>query len=150
MKLMPTLNKVQIEPVVVKKANEFKIVIQDSKEMDQEDEKQNIDQNQNQSTFNNTAKQDNQKQLVITMDAYYKDLNKQIMVNSLVNRMDRQQRGGVDKITRDNFDEFIKSFNSLNQFKGLNMIERQKFIETIDHRFKEIKFKDRKANKVQI
>lgn len=36
---MPTLNKVQIEPVVVKKANEFKIVIQDSKEMDQEDEK---------------------------------------------------------------------------------------------------------------
>jgi hypothetical protein len=54
------------------------------------------------------------------------------MVNSLVNRISRQKRVGVDKITRDNFDEFIKSFNSLNQFKGLNMMERQKFIETID------------------
>lgn len=71
------------------------------------------------------------------MDAYYKDLNKQIMVNSLVNRMGRQQRSGVDKITRDNFDEFIKSFSSLTQFRGLNIIERQKFIDSIDFKFKD-------------
>lgn len=33
------------------------------------------------------------------MDAYYKDLNKKIMVNSLVNRMERQKKSGKEKIT---------------------------------------------------